>query len=1190
MTAGTVGGTIYVFGGDSPGRVWNDLWSINLDESLPRWQTLCPHASFQPTATCNGGSMPVPTTNMGMVTVNDNLYVFGGRITTGSGKTSSLWVWNTATTVWSEICTNLVFCNGGLAPAARDGMAISVIGTTIYVFGGSDTAGNRLNDLWTINTASALPQWTCYSSSSGCLNPAQNEPTGGGRQNHAWAPLNGQLYMFGGNLAGNLYRNDLYRLSLTTNPFWTPLCSSDDVAPFQCGFNGPVMPPPRAGQSIAAFEGSGAFILFGGEDSGSYYNDLWFYPIARSGVSCDFDVSKEYCPDTSLCVDNNRCDLCRAGTVEDPNSHVCAVLDGAACQLRGGQEYCASDNTCKLPGDCSSCPGFPIALAASDTCLGCSAVDQDFCATTNQCLDSCVGCPGFPIVDPFNRICTTCSVSEWACSSINICVTAGDCSSCTGLPIPNFIENRCDPCGTGSVLCRDDNTCKPSGTCSSCLNYPREDLINRECTVCSPGTPLCEQTNTCQGFTDCSNCPGHGAFSILFNKCLESSRDNCQADAGKHYCDYDESCQPRNDCSGCRFSPEIDQFRTICIPGSPTFCHVSSSREFCDVDFACKPDRDCSSCPGQLSVDDGAHTCVLSGPFVELMWTSPGQFEGNINRNLVEVRWRFAEPIKKGRGSLFWSDGTDEFEVGISSASLRIQNGDRELVWRASGLPADSAIEVRFSQNDLVETLAGSRPSNLHTLKHSLIFSTASPVESTLSSGIVLNMDIDDFVERKFQEAISLGMPTNLRPSPDMVRIIEATWSTGVTFQIERIATGNAVDIFTTLSLAILGASTLNARFADRDLGSIVDGTVVSSSIQSAMFQEVVITNAPDKCGGQTSVTIELTTARTSFSNVGILRSGRLAISFPLEWELESDPGTFVIEVEAPDQAQTRTYTGNRISKIANTLIINMGASPLSRNVEDDETFIIRVTNGLTMPPTCEFMNGWVWVVRSLGPGGDATTYNWAVANPRTDTCKGNSVFVFGDPHFISFSGGQYDITGSAGHHYNIISDRYFNWNAKFVNRHNTGEEMTYLGVSGFLINGTHVVCDPATRTLTIENKEVKVSNERVPLQPGSPYYVKVADEGLMFLRVPGYRLVLKPIHKAHGYPLPHFDHWIEPMEETDGSGKIHPHGLLGQTANFNHPVKPKNKNGLGVIEGTVKEYEVRSLFSLDFKFAQYGK
>merc|ERR1711976_210029 len=107
-------------------------------------------------------------------------------------------------------------------------------------------------------------------------------------------------------------------------------------------------------------------------------------------------------------------------------------------------------------------------------------------------------------------------------------------------------------------------------------------------------------------------------------------------------------------------------------------------------------------------------------------------------------------------------------------------------------------------------------------------------------------------------------------------------------------------------------------------------------------------------------------------------------------------------------------------------------------------------------------------------------------------------------------------------------------------------------------------------------------------LTSDSRYYVKVS-EGLMFLYVPGYRSVLKPIYKAHGYPLPHFDHLIDAVEEPHHEGKVNPHGLLGQTANFKGPVRPRNKNGLGVIEGTVKDYEVRSLFGLDFKFNRYG-
>ena len=71
-------------------------------------------------------------------------------------------------------------------------------------------------------------------------------------------------------------------------------------------------------------------------------------------------------------------------------------------------------------------------------------------------------------------------------------------------------------------------------------------------------------------------------------------------------------------------------------------------------------------------------------------------------------------------------------------------------------------------------------------------------------------------------------------------------------------------------------------------------------------------------------------------------------------------------------------------------------------------------------------------------------------AQPRSRRhSPGKHAILFGDPHFTSFSGGNYDINGRVNFFYNIITDANFHWNAKFVSRNPRGHGSmhTYIGM-----------------------------------------------------------------------------------------------------------------------------------------------
>jgi hypothetical protein len=144
----------------------------------------------------------------------------------------------------------------------------------------------------------------------------------------------------------------------------------------------------------------------------------------------------------------------------------------------------------------------------------------------------------------------------------------------------------------------------------------------------------------------------------------------------------------------------------------------------------------------------------------------------------------------------------------------------------------------------------------------------------------------------------------------------------------------------------------------------------------------------------------------------------------------------------------------------------------------------------------------------------------------------------------------------------------------------------TYLGEVAMIINTTRLHADPETMTVSINGKEVKKRDERVLLQRGSPYYIKVSKDDILFVKAPGFTIALKRVLSDHGKPLKHFDHAVS---LGDKSERHDPHGLLGQTVHFDKPVVAKGHQGEGVIEGTITDYEIPTLWTRDFKFTRFN-
>jgi hypothetical protein len=215
---------------------------------------------------------------------------------------------------------------------------------------------------------------------------------------------------------------------------------------------------------------------------------------------------------------------------------------------------------------------------------------------------------------------------------------------------------------------------------------------------------------------------------------------------------------------------------------------------------------------------------------------------------------------------------------------------------------------------------------------------------------------------------------------------------------------------------------------------------------------------------------------------------------------------------------------------------------------------------------------------------------------------------VRGDPHFISFSGGSYDVHGESGKIYNIISDKYIQFNSQFVagTRH-----ATYMGAIGIIFNN-HTIWWQASLDNRTRNEKVLLDGSVLPKNrqvslidaDDSPYSVTFQKESKkhtprLEIVVPGYRMEFTYKHAprrqygrnmlAANYYRPHYlDHKV--VHTYEPGHQIFPHGLLGQTARHSTAAKQKKntKNGEGVIEGTYDEYEVKDIFGVDFKYNQF--
>lgn len=187
--------------------------------------------------------------------VKDRMIMFGGD----PGFQNQLWTLDlTPGANWTQVFP------AGPTPDGRYGhMAIfDPVGNRMIIFGGNSYEGWR-NDTWEL-TLSGTPTWDSLSTAGTPPLPRQDGAA-------VYDPVGQRMIVFGG-ASGDSFYSDLWQLSLTGTPTWTPLSPS-----------GPT-PPARDLCAYAYDSDHGSLVMFGGWDGFNYMGDTWELSLAGSGT------------------------------------------------------------------------------------------------------------------------------------------------------------------------------------------------------------------------------------------------------------------------------------------------------------------------------------------------------------------------------------------------------------------------------------------------------------------------------------------------------------------------------------------------------------------------------------------------------------------------------------------------------------------------------------------------------------------------------------------------------------------------------------------------------------------------------------------------------------------------------------------------------------------------------------------
>ena len=140
----TIGGTLYVMGGENTARIpidssvyVLDIANQNLKDGSAVWRKIEAQENS-----------PSPRIAHAQATIGNKIYIFGGRqgITMDESPLNDLHCFDTQTETWTQ-----VEVKGGNVPSARSFHKMVSAGSSLFVFGGCGNAG-RMSDLHEFDT------------------------------------------------------------------------------------------------------------------------------------------------------------------------------------------------------------------------------------------------------------------------------------------------------------------------------------------------------------------------------------------------------------------------------------------------------------------------------------------------------------------------------------------------------------------------------------------------------------------------------------------------------------------------------------------------------------------------------------------------------------------------------------------------------------------------------------------------------------------------------------------------------------------------------------------------------------------------------------------------------------------------------------------------------------------------------
>jgi hypothetical protein len=248
----------------------NDVMTLSL-AGTPTWTAIAPAGQLP-----NGRSLQSGVYDP----VRDRLLIFGGG--GDSGNFGDTWALNLGgAAIWTAVQAV------GPAPSARAGhvAVYDPIRDGMVVFGGIN--GAYLNDTWRLGGTSAA--WSSLVSA----------PLPISRQAHSaiYDSARDRVLIFGGYDGSHAFYNDVWALTLTGTPAWTPVSTTGTP------------PVAREGHTAIYDAARDRMVVFGGDDGVNSFNDAWSLalsgtptwspllsvgtpPAARSGHSAIYDRSR----------------------------------------------------------------------------------------------------------------------------------------------------------------------------------------------------------------------------------------------------------------------------------------------------------------------------------------------------------------------------------------------------------------------------------------------------------------------------------------------------------------------------------------------------------------------------------------------------------------------------------------------------------------------------------------------------------------------------------------------------------------------------------------------------------------------------------------------------------------------------------------------------------------------------------